>query len=61
METWRKSTYSGSNGGQCVEVADGEGAVRVRDTTNRDGGTLAFTAAAWAAFTAGWRLSRYSR
>jgi hypothetical protein len=46
---WRKSTYSGSDGGNCVEVASA-GAVMVRDTTNRDGGELAFSAAAWATF-----------
>jgi Domain of unknown function (DUF397) len=47
---WRKSSYSDSNGGSCVEVASG-GAVQVRDTTDRDGGTLEFSAEAWAAFT----------
>lgn len=47
---WRKSSYSGANGGQCVEVATA-GQVMVRDTTNRDGGTLTFTPAAWEAFT----------
>jgi hypothetical protein len=50
MENWRKSTYSGSNGGDCVEVASAELAVLVRDTTDRDGGTLAVSAPAWAAF-----------
>jgi hypothetical protein len=49
--TWRKSTKSG-NSGNCVEVADAASAVLVRDTTHRDGGTLEFTAGAWAAFTA---------
>jgi hypothetical protein len=48
---WRKSSYSGANGGSCVETASGEGVILVRDTTDRDGGTLAFTAEAWAAFT----------
>jgi Domain of unknown function (DUF397) len=47
---WRKSTYSGENG-SCVEVGNGNG-VLVRDTTDRDGGTLAFSADAWASFTA---------
>lgn len=47
---WRKSSYSGANGGQCVEVADDAHAVLVRDTTDRDGRTLAFTAEAWQAF-----------
>jgi Domain of unknown function (DUF397) len=48
---WRKSTYSDSNGGQCVETASDNGMILVRDTTNRDGGTLDFTAAAWREFT----------
>jgi hypothetical protein len=46
---WRKSSKSGTNG-QCVETATANGNVLVRDTTNRDGGTLAFGAAAWSAF-----------
>ena len=46
---WRKSSYSGANGGQCVEVASGDGTM-VRDTTDRDGATLEFPAGAWAAF-----------
>jgi hypothetical protein len=50
-KAWRKSTYSGGNGGGCVEAAHAPGMVLVRDTTNRSGGTLAFTAAAWQAFT----------
>jgi len=48
---WRKSTYSGSNG-SCVETASGDGVVLVRDTTDRDGGTLAVSAQAWKAFAA---------
>ncbi|GIJ27155.1 hypothetical protein Vqi01_23170 [Micromonospora qiuiae] len=48
---WRTSTYSGSNGGSCVEVADNlPGAVLVRDTKDRDGGTLAFTPGSWRSF-----------
>lgn len=47
---WRKSSYSGANGGNCVEVADHARVVLVRDTTDRDSGTLAFTAEAWQAF-----------
>jgi hypothetical protein len=51
MGEWRKSTYSGGGGGACVETASGQGVILVRDTTNRDGGTLAFPAEAWARFT----------
>jgi uncharacterized protein DUF397 len=50
---WRKSTRSGNNGGNCVEVADNlPGIVLVRDTKDRDGGTLAFGPASWAGFVA---------
>jgi hypothetical protein len=47
---WRKSSYSDSNGGSCVEVGSGN-AVTVRDTTDRDGLTLTLPAAAWQRFT----------
>jgi Domain of unknown function (DUF397) len=49
---WRKSSYSGGQGGNCVEVAGAANVIMVRDTTNRDGGTLAFTADTWDNFTA---------
>jgi hypothetical protein len=48
---WRKASYSGNGGGNCVEVGTVPGSVAVRDTTDRDGATLAFTADAWQAFT----------
>ncbi|MBQ0986928.1 DUF397 domain-containing protein [Streptomyces sp. F63] len=47
---WRKSSYSGSGGGQCVEVAVGPGAVRVRDSKDRRGPVLAVAADEWSAF-----------
>ena len=46
--TWRKSSFSFSNG-NCVEVASG---VAVRDTQDRQGPVLKFSAAKWRAFTA---------
>ena len=50
---WRTSTRSSSNGGNCVEVADNlPGRVLVRDTKDRDGGTLSFGPDAWRAFVA---------
>ncbi|WFE54155.1 DUF397 domain-containing protein [Micromonospora sp. WMMD1155] len=50
---WRKSTRSGGNGGDCVEVADNlPGVVLVRDTKDRDGGTLAVSPASWRRFVA---------
>jgi hypothetical protein len=50
--SWRKSTYSGSDGGSCIETAGTAGLILVRDTTDRDGGTLSFPVTAWSAFTA---------
>ena len=51
MSDWRKSSYSGDNGGDCVETASSDGMILVRDTADRDGGGLAFTAGAWQEFT----------
>ena len=49
--TWRKASYSGSNGGGCVEVARTPGtAIAVRDSKDPDGPTLAFTTDDWRAF-----------
>jgi 3-mercaptopyruvate sulfurtransferase SseA len=49
---WRKSSYSANGGSDCVEAGHIPGAVLVRDTKDRDGGTLAVSAAAWSAFVA---------
>lgn len=49
--TWRKSSYSGSNGGQCVEVAT-PGRVLIRDTEDRVGAVLKFGPDAWREFAA---------
>lgn len=48
---WQKSSRSGSNGGQCVEVAlNVPGIVAVRDSKNPDGVKLVLTAAQWREF-----------
>ncbi|MEN3611426.1 DUF397 domain-containing protein [Plantactinospora sp. ZYX-F-223] len=50
VPNWRKSTHSG-NEGACVEVAvNPPGRVLVRDTKDRDGGTLSFHPTAWRSF-----------
>ena len=55
-QRWRKSSYSGNGGGNCVEVASmAGGGFAVRDSKDPDGPRLMFTAAEWAAFTAGVR------
>jgi hypothetical protein len=50
---WRKASYSGDNGGACVEVARNlPGVVAVRDSKDPAGPALVFTPGEWAAFTA---------
>jgi hypothetical protein len=48
---WRTSSFSGDNGGACVEVGAAGPAVAVRDTKDQDGPQLAFVPATWKAFT----------
>jgi hypothetical protein len=54
---WRKSSFSGANGGACLETASDDGVILVRDTAKRDGITLSVPADAWQAFTASLRLT----
>jgi Domain of unknown function (DUF397) len=44
---WRKSSYSGGQGGNCVEVGQSADGAAVRDTKRRDGVVLKFSADAW--------------
>lgn len=44
---WRKSSYSGGGGGNCVEIADSPGTTAVRDTQNRELGHLSYPSAEW--------------
>ncbi|MFS8478344.1 MAG: DUF397 domain-containing protein [Micromonosporaceae bacterium] len=50
---WRKSSRSGPNCDNCVEVAFVDGAIAVRDSKNPEGPVLIFTPAEWDAFVAG--------
>ncbi|MFF1691447.1 MULTISPECIES: DUF397 domain-containing protein [unclassified Streptomyces] len=52
---WFKSSYSGSQGDSCVEVAYGSGAgvgaaVHVRDSKDRESPRVAVSLAAWVVF-----------
>ncbi|MGW0082040.1 DUF397 domain-containing protein [Streptomyces sp. NPDC003393] len=48
---WRKSSYSNSEGGSCLEVHDGHPAgVPVRDSKNPHGPALIVPASAWSSF-----------
>lgn len=50
---WRKSTRSGPNCDNCVEVAFVGDAIAVRDSKDPTGPVLTFTPAEWDAFVAG--------
>jgi hypothetical protein len=48
--TWRKSSYSGANGGNCVEIAVAAHTVAFRDSKDPDGPVLAFGPNNWQRF-----------
>jgi len=57
---WRKSSYSGGNGGGCVEVASNwPGVVAVRDSKDRGGAQLAVSDRAWAEFLQGIKQGEF--
>jgi hypothetical protein len=57
--TWRKSSHSNTDGGNCVEVADGFPAVvPVRDSKRPDGAALLIPAEAWTALLGAMKASR---
>ncbi|MEU3192480.1 DUF397 domain-containing protein [Streptomyces sp. NPDC006992] len=49
--SWFKSSYSGGEGDNCVEVAVGPETVHVRDSKDTGIRPLAVSPSAWAAFT----------
>lgn len=51
-QDWFKSSYSGSEGDNCVEVAIRTSAVHIRDSKTPQGGRLTVSPEAWAAFIA---------
>ncbi|MDP9867149.1 MULTISPECIES: DUF397 domain-containing protein [Streptosporangium] len=71
---WLKSSFSGDNGGDCVEVAElkdvtnspGHKAghtdlIAVRDSKDPDGPKLFFTPAEWDAFVKGVKADEFDR
>ncbi|MFD5806785.1 MULTISPECIES: DUF397 domain-containing protein [unclassified Streptomyces] len=47
---WFKSSYSGAEGGQCVEVAAGTGVVHIRDSKAMAGPVIRVSREAWDGF-----------
>ncbi len=55
--SWRKSSYSGNNGGQCIEVATPGHEVAIRDSKNPSGMRLVFSTQTWREFTSSLKTS----
>ncbi|TDD82356.1 DUF397 domain-containing protein [Actinomadura darangshiensis] len=47
---WRKSSWTGSSGTDCVEIAQTCELIAVRDSKDPGGPVLSFGAGAWSAF-----------
>ena len=59
QHTWRKSSFSGSSGGNCVEIADVADGVLVRNSKRPSDGTVAFTRSELAAWIAGCKAGEF--
>lgn len=60
LHGWRKSSYSGSEGGSCVEVADGyPSRVPVRDSKVPHGPALLIPATGWTSFVMAVKASAF--
>ncbi|MEU6816058.1 DUF397 domain-containing protein [Streptomyces sp. NPDC046860] len=57
---WFRSTYSDTEGGQCLEVALGTGIVHVRDSKAPAGPVLKVSRSAWAGFVRRTPAERYT-
>lgn len=56
--TWRKSTFS-TSGNDCVELAQGDDAILLRDSKHPEQGHFTFTRAELAAFIAGAKAGEF--
>jgi hypothetical protein len=57
---WRKSSYSGASGGDCVEIAQfPDTAVAVRDSKDPDGPRLVLAPDVWHAFVTGVKAGQF--
>ena len=58
--TFRKSTFSNGQGGNCVEVAElPDGGTAVRHSKNPTGPVIEYTAAEWKAFIEGVKAGEF--
>ncbi|MGY3844735.1 MULTISPECIES: DUF397 domain-containing protein [unclassified Streptomyces] len=61
LHGWRKSSYSGPEGGSCVEVLDGHpSGIPVRDSKAPHGPALIFPPAGWSSFVTAAKNGEFS-
>lgn len=58
---WRKAAASAGGNTNCVEVSFRDGSVLVRNSRDRGGSVLVFTAGEWAAFLDGVRHGEFDQ
>ncbi len=56
---WMMSSRSTGNGGSCVEARRHQGVIEVRNSTDRDGGTVQFTTEEWDSFLDGAKKGEF--
>lgn len=59
--TWRKSSYSGGTGGDCVELARGERGLLARDSKSPNSGMLSFADTSATHFLTAVKAGRFNR
>ncbi|WP_409471307.1 DUF397 domain-containing protein [Streptomyces sp. HC307] len=47
---WTKSSHSGDQGGECLEIAPTSTTIHIRDSKNPTGPTITLSSPAWTAF-----------
>jgi hypothetical protein len=57
--TWRKSSFSGPSGANCVEIAETDDGVLVRNSNQPEAGTLAFTRSELTAWIEGCKAGEF--
>ncbi|MGG2462564.1 DUF397 domain-containing protein [Streptomyces sp. RGM 3693] len=57
---WYKSSYSGGNQGNCLEVARGHADIPVRDSKRPTGPALTFSPESWSVFVSTVRRGEFS-
>ena len=57
---WYKSSYSGGDQGECLEVASGHAGVPVRDSKAVTGPALVFSAEGWSSFVSALKSDEFS-